>query len=365
MNLLTLGDYFKVRYGQKTELIASALMVPSYFGYIAGQLVALGLIINVVTGLEVWQGIVCSAAIVTLYTFIGGMWAISITDFVQSILIILGLIVLMVILSGKAGGVMKVIEMAPPDAFKFFPERNAVSVITYMAAWSVLGLGSIPSQDIFQRVMSSGSEKIAVRSCFYSAFFYITIALIPLYISLCVKILYPEAMEGDTQLTLPLMVLDHTVLPVQILFFGSLLSAIMSTTSSSILAPAAVLTENIIKPLMKKKPTDRHFLLLTRIAIVLVSMVATLLACVKSNIYELVGGASIFSLVSLFVPLILGLYWKRGSAAGAILSMFTGMITWGFFEWYPIAVPALVPALAVGFITMLAGSILWPMNRFS
>ncbi len=364
MNLLTLGDFFRVRFDRKTEFIASVFMVPSYFGYIAGQLVALGLILNVVTGIPVWQGIVGSAVVVTVYTFVGGMWAISITDFIQSIVIVVGLSVLAYTLAGKAGGVAHVIQSAPADTFRFFPDANAVSVLTYLAAWSVLGLGSIPSQDIFQRVMSSGSAKVAERSCYYATGFYLTIAMLPLFISLCVKYLYPDQLDGDTQLTLPTMVLQHASMPIQILFFGSLLSAVMSTTSSSMLAPAAVFTENILKPLMKHKPTDVHFLWLTRMSLLVISAIATILACLKSNIYELVGGSSIFSLVSLFVPMVLGMYWKRRSPIGAILSMMLGMATWIFYALYPLEIPALVPAVAVSFIAMVVGSLIWPAKKF-
>jgi solute:Na+ symporter, SSS family len=365
MNLLTLGDFFRVRFGPRAELISSVFMVPSYFGYIAGQLVALGLILNVVIDIPVWQGIVASAVVVTAYTFFGGMWAISVTDFIQSIIIVVGLGVLAFVLAEKAGGVWNVVLSAPPENFKFLPDFDSVSIITYIAAWSVLGLGSIPSQDVFQRVMSSGSSSVAVRSCYYAAGFYLTIALLPLFISLCVKLLYPEQISGDTQLTLPNMVLLHTSMPIQILFFGSLLSAIMSTTSSSLLAPAAVFTENIVKPLMKKKPTDKHFLLLTRFSLLGISIIATLMACVKTNIYELVGGASILSLVSLFVPMTLGMYWKNSSATGAILSMICGILSWLYFEFYPIEVPSLVPAVGVSLITMIGGSILWPTKKYS
>ena len=113
MKLLTLGDFFKVRYGQKTELIASFFLAPPYIGYIAAQLVAMGLILNVVIGIAVWQGVVISACIVTLYTYVGGMWAISITDFIQSIIIVAGMVVLAVVLSNKAGGVTADSERCP------------------------------------------------------------------------------------------------------------------------------------------------------------------------------------------------------------------------------------------------------------
>jgi Na+/proline symporter len=365
MQLLTLADFFKVRFGKHTELVASIFMVPSYFGYTAGQLVALGLIFNVVTGLPVWQGVVISSAVVTLYTFVGGMWAISITDFIQSIIIVAGLLILAVVLSGKAGGAMVVLSQVPADNFKFLPEWNGSSVLSYLAAWSVLGLGSIPSQDVFQRAMSSGSSTIAAKSCYYAAGLYLTVAMLPLFISLCIKYLYPGQFDSDTQLTLPTMVMAHTAMPVQILFFGSLLSAILSTTSSSLLAPAAIFSENIVKPLMKRSLTDKQLLLLTRFSVLVFSIGATIMACLKSNIYELVGGSSILSLVSLFVPMALGLYWKGTSSRGAILSMISGMAVWIFFEMYPVAVPALVPATAIGFIVAVLASWFFPDKKFT
>jgi SSS family transporter len=363
MNLLTLGDFFRNRFGPKAELLASLLMVPSYFGYTAGQLVALGLILNVITGLPVWQGIIVSSLVVTLYTAVGGMWAISVTDFVQSIVIVVGLLILAGVLATKAGGVMAVMRQVPQDTFRFLPAWNVSEVLTYLAAWSVLGLGSIPSQDVFQRAMSSGSPRIAVQSCYYGAALYLTIAMLPLFISLCIQQLYPEHINGDTQLVLPSMVMMHTSLPVQVLFFGALMSAILSTTSSSILAPAAVFSENIVKPLSATPIPDRRFLFITRLSVLVFAACATVLACIKTNIYELVGNSSVFSLVSLFVPLVLGLYWRRCSKAGAMASMIAGLTTWIWFSWRPISVPALVPSLGAGALAAVAVSLFFPDEK--
>jgi len=335
-------------------------LAPPYVGYIAAQLVAMGLILNVVTGLAVWEGVVISAFIVTFYTYIGGMWAISITDFIQSIIIIIGLLVLAFILAKQAGGVFVVLNEVPAENYRFLPQWQFKDVVTYIAAWSVLGLGSIPSQDVFQRVMSSGSVSTAVRSCFIAAALYLTIAMLPLFISLCTKQLYPDQLNGDTQLTLPNMVLAHTALPIQILFFGSLLSAIMSTTSSAILAPAAIFSENLIKPMMKDKLSDQRLLVITRLSVLLFAAVATVMACLRSNIYELVGESSVLSLVSLFAPLVFGLYWKKASPIGALLSMVLGMLTWLVLQFYDTSWPILVPALIVSIIALIAGSLIWP-----
>ena len=360
MNLLTLGDFFKVRYGKKIELVASAFLALPYVGYIAAQLVAMGLILNVVTGMVLWQGVVVSAFVVTLYTYVGGMWAISITDFIQSIIIILGLLVLTIVLADKVGGVGVVIEAMPEENFRFLPQLDFKEVTSYIAAWCVLGLGSIPSQDVFQRAMSSGSARTAVWSSYIGAILYLTIAMLPLFISLCIKHLYPQELAGDTQLALPNMVLRHTPLTIQILFFGSLLSAIMSTTSSAILAPAAIFSENLVKPLFGHKFSDKQFLVLTKGAVLLFSIIATVMACMRSNIYELVGESSVLSLVSLFVPMCLGIYWKKASAAGALLSMVLGLISWIIFEVFKTDWPGLVPATIVSAIGMIIGSLIWP-----
>jgi Na+/proline symporter len=206
--------------------------------------------------------------------------------------------------------------------------------------------------------MSSNSANTAVRSCFIAAGLYLSVAMLPLFISLCTQHLYPDQISGDTQLTLPNMVLAHTALPIQILFFGSLLSAIMSTTSSALLAPAAVFSENLVKPLLKEKMTDKHFLLLTRFSILLFGITATAMACLRSNIYELVGESSILSLISLFAPLITGLYWKKANGTGAILAMVSGLVTWIVFEFiYKISIPSLVPATLVSFIGLIFGSL--------
>jgi SSS family transporter len=360
LNLLTLGDYFKVRYGHRIELVAAAFLAPPYVGYIAAQLVAMGLILNVVIGMEVWHGVVLSAGVVTLYTYVGGMWAISITDFIQSIFIILGLLILAIILADKAGGVGVVIAEMPRENFRFFPKSDLKEIVTYVASWAVLGLGSVPSQDVFQRAMSSGSARTAVWSSYIAAVLYLTVAMLPLFISLCVKHLYPAELFGDTQLALPNMVLLHTTLPVQILFFGSLLSAIMSTTSSAILAPAAIFSENLIKPLLGHRFSDQQFLVLTKISVLIFSVLATIMACLRTNIYELVRDSSILSLVSLFVPLVMGLYWKKASNMGAFLSMVLGMLTWIIFEVFNTGWPSLVPATLISFIAMIFGSLVWP-----
>lgn len=363
MNVLTIGDVFKKIFGKKVEFFASVFMIPAYFGYVAAQLVALSLVLGAVTDLSLMEGILISSAIVVFYTFLGGMWAISITDFIQTTMIVVGLVWVAIMVAKEAGGVGEIFAQAPPESLQLFPENTLNGWTNYFGAWIILGLGSIPSQDIYQRVMSSKSEKVAVQSTYLAGLFYVSFGLLPLFIALGAKVLYPELYLENKQMLLPSMVLQHGGLPVQIVFFGALISAIMSTTSSGLLAPAAIISENLIRPYFGKKLTDRHFLWILRINVVLVAMISILMASWKSNIYELVAGASILMLVSLFVPLTAGLYWKKASRIGALIAMVFGMIVYLAAENYLWSENNHLIGLLASAASMLIGSYIFPDPR--
>lgn len=360
MGVLTIGDVFRRIFGKRVEFFASVFMIPAYFGYVAAQLVALSLILGSITDLTLVEGILISSGIVVFYTFLGGMWAISITDFIQTTMIVVGLLWVSIMVASEAGGVQHILSQAPEESFQFFPTGGAISWINYFGAWIILGLGSIPSQDIYQRVMSSKSEKVAVRSTYLAGGFYLTFGLLPLFIALGAKVLYPELYLENKQMLLPTMILAHGGLPIQIVFFGALISAIMSTTSSGLLAPAAILSENLIKPFFGEKLKDQSLLWILRGNIVLVALVATFIATMESNIYDLVAGASILMLVSLFVPLTAGLYWKKASPAGCLLSMMVGMLSYLISDQLNPVIYSHLIGLIFSILAMIIGSISFP-----
>lgn len=359
MNLLTFIDFFRIRYSRTTELVSAILIVPSYFGWIAAQLVAMAVVLGALTGIPFHMGIILCTFVVVFYTYIGGMWAVSITDFVQTIIIIAGLVVLAVSMAEAAGGVSHVIASTPEGFFNFLPEGNFHSISHYIAAWITIGLGSIPQQDVFQRVMSAKDVKTSVRAAYIGGFMYLTIGFIPLFIALAGRMLYTDTGGGDPQMLIPLMVLRHSPVLLQALFFGALLSAILSTTSGAMLAPATIIGENLVRPYFKNI-TDRGLLRIMRMSVVFVAVLSAIMASWSANIYDLVGQSSAFSLVSLFFPLVLGMYWKRSSNAGALASMTVGLVVWLFFEIRESEFPSLLYGGIVGLIVMIAASLIWP-----
>lgn len=373
LKILTFNDFYRIRFGRTSEITSAIFMVPSYFSWIAAQIVALAIVMEAVSGLEREWGVLLCTTLVVVYTYIGGMWSVAITDFVQTIAIIIGLLVLAVSMVMQVGGFEKMVEAAPPDFFQFFPDPKPTEMISWVAAWMTIGLGSVPQQDVFQRVMAAKNVRSSIWACYTSSFMYLTIAMLPLIICYCARMLYPELLDGDAQMIIPIMVLQHSGPAMQIFFFGALISAILSTCSGAMLAPATVIGENLVRPLFRNV-SDAQLLRIMRISLVGVAIVTGLMALSRNNIFELVGESSAFSLVSLFVPLIAGLYWKRATGTGAITAMIAGLAVWFGTKWLlaPLAesgeysgatqvlleVPAILYGLAASTLGMLVGS-LW------
>lgn len=364
LNILTFNDFYRERFGPKVELVSALFMIPSYFGWIAAQLVAMAIILQIVSGLPFLAGILLCTAVVLVYTYSGGMWAVSVTDFIQTIMIVSGLLFLLATLWQQSGGLSPVMAELPEGFFRFFPERSGLGYAHWFAAWITIGLGSIPQQDVFQRIMSARNEGAAVRSSWTAGFLYLSIGMLPLLIVLLGRHLYPDTQVENGQYFLPALVLSHGSLPLQILFFGALLSAILSTTSGAMLAPATVLGENILRPRMPSL-NDAGVLRIIRYSVVLVAIASAVMASWKANIYELVAQSSALSLVSLFVPLTAGFYWKRASARGAMASMIAGMATWLLCAAWDTAVPPLLYGLGASILGMLLGSLLPDGRRLS
>ena len=359
MNLLTLGDYYRVRFNKTTEQLAAFFMVISYFGWIAAQMVALGIVMNQVFGISTTSGILIGSGIVVGYTFLGGMWSVSITDFVQTVMIIGGLLYICWELTQQVP--LQQVTNGLPDGFmRFVPVgRDAVSWLNYLGLWITIGLGYIPQQDVFQRVMSAKSERVAVAASISAGVLYLTVAFMPLLLALYARHLHPELLQQDAQLLVPGLILRSSSLLLQALFFGALLSAIISTASGGILAPASILSENMLRPLLKDM-TDARLLRLSRLSVLVVAAVSLAMALMRSNIYELVSESSALSLVSLFVPLVAGMFWRKTSSAAAIASMLAGMGTWLLALYLGTEINPMLYGLAASVAGLFLGQLLWP-----
>ncbi|ALK91209.1 sodium:solute symporter family protein [Limnohabitans sp. 103DPR2] len=367
MNLLTISDYYRERYGRTVEVLCSIIIMVSYLGWVSAQVTALGLVFNLLSGgvVSMPMGMAIGVVSVLAYTLFGGMWSVAITDFIQMIILVVGLATLAIFAGNQAGGADKVIALAvSQDMFKFLPEPELKEILFFVAAAITIMFGSIPQQDVFQRVMSANSLGAATKGPIIGGICYILFAFVPMFLVVSALIIMPEKaaqlIKEDPQKVLPTLVMEQMPFVMQVLFFGALLSAIKSCASATLLAPSVTFTENIWRQFFPHQG-DKQALLAMRITVLVFSGLVLTYAILMqgSSIYDMVSGAYQVTLVGAFVPLVFGLYWSKATTQGAIFAIVLGLLAWLLFLMTPAGeeFPAQLAGVLASLTGMLVGSL--------
>jgi len=368
LNIITLGDFYRARYNRTVEVLTTIAIVISYLGWVAAQIKALGLIFNLITHQFISEdmGMVIGILIVLTFTTFGGMLSVAILDFIQMIVVIGGLLYIAYAISQLTGGIVPVIESASINhKLDFFPKANIWTWITFFGTWITMMLGSVPQQDVFQRVTSAKTAKVALYGSILGATIYFIFTFVPMFIAYSATLIDAEYFNGlvntNSQHVLPMLVLNYMPLFAQVIFFGAVLSAIMSCSSATLLAPSISFAENIVKGYF---PTisDKRLLKIMRITLVCFSAVVLLYALSSNlSIFGMVESAYKITLAGAFVPLVFGAFWKKANSQGALMAIIGGIGSWLFVELF-IGDKALIPAQLIGLgnsiIGMVVGSLL-------
>jgi Na+/proline symporter len=294
------------------------------------------------------------------------MFSVAILDFVQLSVIVGGLLYIAGVVSEAAGGVGTVISHAnAAGRIEFLPPPSLKAWIPFVGAGLTMMLGSIPQQDVFQRITSAKDERTAVRGSLMGATLYFGFCFVPMFIAYSALLIDPvkfgSLLEHDAQMVLPTLIVDHTPLVAQVMFFGAVLSAVMSCSSATLLAPSVILSENVIRGAM---PHMDEKGLLTTMRIVLIGFAAVVLTIAlasDSSIYTLVVNTYKVTLVAAFVPLCAGLFWKPATTQGALCAIIAGLAAWLGAELASAdhgLVPPQLTGLAAGVVGMVVGSYL-------
>ena len=371
MNLITLGDFFRIRYNRQTELLLSICIIVSYLGWVSAQITALGLTFNVLSNdlISSKEGMLIGAGVVLIYTLFGGMWSVALTTLVQMIVIVIGLLLVASNAAEQAGGVASVISKASAEGkFDFLPRLDLLDMLSWTAALLTMALGSIPQQDVFQRVNAAKNETIAVWGTVLGGFAYFFFAAVPLFLAYSANMIDPAMVQkflaADSQMILPTLILNHMPFFIQVVFFGALISVIMSTASGTLLAPSVTFTENILKG-FSPGMSDKQFLWATRVTVFIFTVIVTFYAIVTdARIHTMVENAYRITLAGAFVPLVAGLFWKRASNLGALLAISFGLGVWIVLEITGVEEPVepQLLGLVASAIGMVLGSLLSPKN---
>ncbi|HYE36376.1 sodium:solute symporter family protein [Methylocaldum sp.] len=322
--LTTLADLFRIRYSPKIERLAVLMLAPTSIMWAAAQIRAFGQVISASSDFEVEIAITIAAAVVIIYTVYGGLFADVITDLVQGIALILGLGVLFYFVTEANGGFLASFEKIDPARLKLFggSEKPLLEVIE---TWAIPITGSLFAQELCARILASRSQRVARASCLAGGGLYLLVGLMPVFIGLLGVQLLP-GLEDPEQI-LPKLAQQHLSTFAYVLFAGALISAILSTVDSALLAASALVSHNLVIPLAGTV-SEQGKVRIARTGVLIFGIVAYVLALYADGVHELVEEASAFGGAAIFVVILLGLFTRIGHAKSAAAALIVGMIAW-------------------------------------
>ncbi|MBN2148684.1 MAG: sodium:solute symporter family protein [Anaerolineales bacterium] len=337
---LTLVDFFERRFGKGMTILASIAQLATYFVWTGAQMVAAGTIVNALfPSVPIEVGMVLVAIWVTGYTMLGGMLADTLLDFIQMFFTAGGVTLIFLFVLNQLGGFSALGGITEtlynPRPFTLLPDMageagylgyfGATGWMYWAAAWMAIGLGSVPTQDLFQRSMSARNEATAVHGTYLAGILYLFFGIMSPLIGIMMFQLAPALENPDGVLVKA--ALDYLPPVLTAIFMAALASALMSTSDSSLLAGASVVTENLM-PILGAKLDDKGKVKWTRIWVGIIGFVAIIIAITASVIYELGVVAWSLLLVGLFVPFAFGMYWKKANQWGGVAAFIGGFLTW-------------------------------------
>ncbi|MEX0691769.1 MAG: sodium:solute symporter family protein, partial [Gemmatimonadales bacterium] len=332
--LTTLADLFRTRFSSGVERLAAIVLIPGSILWAAAQVRAFGHVVASASTLEVETGIAIAAGFVVAYTIVGGLLADAMTDLLQGIVLVLGLVVVGVAVTLHLGGPVEAARVA------FAPDRISVTgggeltLLAGLEEWLIPICGSVVAAELVQRVIATRTPTIARRSALMAGGLYLTVGVIPVFIGLAgaglgVSLVDPEQVVPS---------LARELLPpvLYVLFAGALISAILSTVDSTLLVAAGLLSHNLVAPALRL-PEGRSRLILARAAVLVCGIGAYLLAHRAEGVFALVEQASAFGSAGVVVTVTFGLFtsWGGPRTAYATLGVGVGVYVMGSVAGWP------------------------------
>lgn len=325
MRLITLPDFYRVKYGRTTEFVASIIMVLSFAFLLAGNLVAGGYLFQSFLGTSYAAGVMLIAIIVLLYTASGGLFAVAYTDVIQVAIALIGSLLLFGFIGVNFG--FAIPEGMGPLALAQLTNPEAGAAINW-ATLLALGLGDIVAIDFMARVFAAESPETAQRACLVGSAGTVIIGVPFSIIALCANSILAQAgvtAEGPLLFAL----LKEVVPPVlALLVITAIIAASLSTADGAILGTASVMAHNMLGIRHRDRTTSGdRLLLITRIMAFVITALGIFFALRVPQTGILLLLAFDLGFAGLLVPLAGGLYWPHANKFGAMACILIGTIT--------------------------------------
>jgi SSS family transporter len=323
---LTWVEFFEARYGRLAGLMGGFADIVGGLIWLGGMLFTFGVVFESLTGAPLAFGILGGLLVVVTYTMIGGMWAVAMTDFIQMVVIVVGLVALLIVVLVDAGGWAEIYSQLPDKSLRLAPvEHTVTNWIDHIHVWLALGLAAIASSSVIQRALSARNESVAQNGFYLAGLGYLTIGLIPLALGFAAQVTMPDMEDPNAAITELAIRHFHPVLVA--VFAGAILSALMSTSDSILLAISSIISTNFV-PVFNKNASASLRLRIARLSMPVSGLIATYVAFNAARVVEVIIDSVGALLAGIIVPFVLCFWWPRANRAGALAGIVCGWATW-------------------------------------
>jgi Na+/proline symporter len=321
--LTTFADLFRQRYSAGVERLVVVVLVPGSVIWAAAQVRAFGQVMDENSGMGLKSAILLAAVLVAAYSVVGGLLADAVTDVIQGIAVLAGLLILGAIVAGHVGGVSAGLAQIEPQRLKLLAAQG--SLVGTLEKIAIPICGTIVAVELISRFLGARSAEVAVRGTAIGGGIYLIVGMVPVFLGLVGPGLLPNVQDSEQIVAK----LAKVYLPglLYIAFAGAIISAILSTVHSALHAPASQISHNIVIRLVPGL-TDRGKLWCVRLTVMALSIVAYLLSVTSERIHDLVETASAFGSAGVFVTALFALFSRFGGPASAYTSVAAGMLVW-------------------------------------
>jgi Na+/proline symporter len=321
MQLMTFSDFFRIKFGHRLEHFSVFCNIPIYVGWIAVQIVSLAKILAVFFPLPEWSFILIIAAFTCILTVSGGLWSVSFTDSFQLFVIIIGLFYLLFkVLGGDPAQLFPMLEAVSQDRKILIPTDKLTHTLDWFGVFCISALGNMTGQDLGQRMFSAKSAKTAQWGCYLAGLGYLVVGSIPVFLGLTAS----QTMGAFNGSVIPNLIKNFLDPISAVILTVTIISSVISTITSALLAPSSVLSHNFLKQIF----TGQSVLKLCQYSVVIVTLVSVLVAFMGEDVYGLLESSYTIGFVAFFPAVTIGLYSKKLNEKAILLTICLATIVW-------------------------------------